>query len=689
MHRSILLLAWVLSGGLASAQSVLSCVASANPPLVRLEGITERTGDVVFSCSGGQPNATVTGNLVLFLSVNVTNKVAADGTADVWLTTNGAPSNVPARVTGPNAVTYNGVSFNLTLRGTAEIRLENLRANASQMLATPGGVITLYASFTGGSLLTFTANTFSVGVPQRALYSTAGGRLVCSQSGSPLPKVLTVADLAATAAFASTRVTEGFATAFAPRSDWTSQNAATGTRIIQRYSGFTPAARLFVPDFIAGSGADRPTAAGDLGFAASGGAYSPGKGQLLLVRVIGADSNGAGGAFVAPPPTVPASFNSVGEIQLTNGAGAAVYEVVDSSPVIQESAQIPTFLGLDPGGPAAETTAAINLAPLSNVTTASGAPVPRFLEVTPPDDCTLLGDCGQAYFPKLRVDSAGLQLTLPSAATGYIPIRNEGAGVLRWTASTTARYLRLDPTQGINNGTVRVDALAILAPGTHSASILIDAGPVSGSRTVPVVLTVPPQIGGAPPVVSAVVNAADGTISSVVPGSLASVYGSRFSGGTALVTFDGTPAQVLYSSDTQINVLVPLALAGKTTAQTRVSVDGNAGAPLTVPVAAAAPAIFPGGVLNQNWSANNASAPAPVGTVLQIFATGLPASGPITAKVHDRMVAAPAYAGQAPGFPGVQQVNVGIPADLPAMQTYVYVCGGDVCSPAAKIWIAP
>lgn len=687
MHLSIPLLAFAAP---ALAQSVLSCVASANPPLVRLEGITERTGDVVFSCSGGQPNAAITGNLVLFLSVNVTNRIAADGASDIRLTINGAPSNVPARITSRNAASFNGLSFNLTPQGAAEIRLENLRADASQSLSTPGQPITLFASFTGGSLLSFTANTFSVGVPQRAFYSTAAGRLVCTQGGSPLPATLTVTNLAATSALASTRVTEGFATAFTPLSDWSSQNAATGTRIIQRYSGFTPGARLFVPDFVAGSSADQPTAAGDFGFPASGGAYSPGRGQLLLVRVTGADSNGAGGALVAPVPTAPTTFNTAGEIQLANGAGAAVYEVVDASPVIQESAQIPTFLGLAPGGPAAGTEASVNLAPVSAVTIATAnAPVPRFLETAPPLDCTLHGDCTASYFPRLKVDSPGLQLTVPTAATGYIPIRNEGAGVLRWTASTTATYLRLDPDHGLNNGTLRVDALATaaLTPGVHQASVLIDAGPLSGSRSVPVTVTFNPP-GALPPVVLAAVNAADGHVAALVPGSIASIYGSRFSGGTLQVTFDGTPAPVLFSNDTQINLLVPAALAGKTTAELRVSKDGNASAPISAAIAASAPAIFPGAVLNQDWSPNSAQSPAAGGSVLQIFATGLPSAAPLSAKVHDRLVTAPAYAGPAPGFPGVQQVNVAIPADLPAMQTYVYVCGAEVCSPAVKLWIA-
>jgi uncharacterized protein (TIGR03437 family) len=657
--------------------------------LVRLEGITERTGDVLFSCSGGQPGAQITGNLTLFLSVNVSNKTAADGTADVLLTINGAPANVPPRVTSINAITFNGLTFTLTPQGTVEIRLQNVRANASQLLATPDRVITLYATFTGGALLSFTANNFGVGVPQRALYATSTGRLICTQAGSPLPAALTVTSLAAASAFTTTRVTEGFATAFAPKSDWSSQNADTGTRIIQRYSGFTPASRLFVPDFIAGSDADEPTAAGDLGSPAAGGAYTPGKGQLLLARVTGADSSGAGGSVLSPAPAAATNFTAVSELPLVNGAAYVVYEVMDASPLVQESAQIPTFLGLPAGGPTAETDSSVNLAPASTLITAAAAPVPRFLNVPPLEDCTLINDCGASYFPRLKVDTTSLQLMAPGSATGYIPVRNDAGGLLRWSASTSAAFLTLAPAQGVNNGTIRVDASAgNLPPGIYNATILIDAGPIAGTRSVAVTFTVGTPV-AMPPSLRAVTSAASASVFSLVPGSLATIYGSRFMGRTVLATFDGTPAQILFANDTQINLLVPAALAGKSAAELRISIDGNPAAPKTVPIAVSAPAIFAGAVLNQDWSPNTASSSAAPGTILQIFATGLPASGPITARVHDRDIPAPAFAGQAPGLPGVQQINVAIPADLPAMQTYVYVCGAGVCSPAEKLWLGP
>ena len=131
---------------------------------------------------------------------------------------------------------------------------------------------------------------------------------------------------------------------------------------------------------------------------------------------------------------------------------------------------------------------------------------------------------------------------------------------------------------------------------------------------------------------------------------------------------------------------MPAALQGKSSAKLLVSTAAIFTL-MTVNVAASAPAIFAGAVLNQDWTPNSQTSPAKAGTVLQIFATGLPASGTITAKVHDRVITAPYFAGPAPGLPGVQQVNVAIPADLPTMQTFVYVCGNEVCSPAEKLWI--
>jgi len=120
-------------------------------------------------------------------------------------------------------------------------------------------------------------------------------------------------------------------------------------------------------------------------------------------------------------------------------------------------------------------------------------------------------------------------------------------------------------------------------------------------------------------------------------------------------------------------------------------VDGAASQPKTVNLAPFSPAIFAGGVLNQDYSGNGPSSGAAPGSVIQIFATGLSGAGSITAHIHDRDIAVPYYAGPAPGLPGVQQVNLVIPEDLGAMTTEVYVCATGAtktCSTPVPLTIA-
>src|SRR5579872_5814033 len=78
----------------------LRCVASAVPTQVRMEGMTERLGDVLLQCSSSA-NANVTGNLALFLPVSITNRVDSDNNAvDATLLVNYGTGFVPAGIPG-------------------------------------------------------------------------------------------------------------------------------------------------------------------------------------------------------------------------------------------------------------------------------------------------------------------------------------------------------------------------------------------------------------------------------------------------------------------------------------------------------------------------------------------------------------------------------------------------------------
>jgi len=344
----------------------------------------------------------------------------------------------------------------------------------------------------------------------------------------------------------------------------------------------------------------------------------------------------------------------------------------------------------------------VSFAPVSNVTIASLTdPVPRFLPVAAPSDCPSLGDCNAAYFPALSVTtSQPLQFTAQAGSalqTKTVQVNNKGGGQLSWTASIGAMsgsgWLTINPAAGVNGGTILVNVFPLnLAPGTYTATLTVDAGPQSGRQSLPISVTVtaapapavtppsPPAPVVIPPapkvVLQSLVNAARADLGAFSPGSLAIVKGSNFKGKDVAVTFDGLSATILSQDDQSITVQLPVSLGFGNWSQLQVTVDGEKSAALAVPISELAPAIFSNGVLNEDSSVNGVSNAASVGSALQIFSTGLMAAVPgvVVVKLHDRTLT-PSYAGPAPGQTGVNQVNVTIPDDLPAMTTEVVVCG--------------
>jgi hypothetical protein len=157
---------------------------------------------------------------------------------------------------------------------------------------------------------------------------------------------------------------------------------------------------------VAGSSATVPTAGGDLATPAAVGQYTQGSHTLLLVRVLNSDSTGAGGTLAtlpAPNGSGVLVLNGANPVPLANGAGYAVYEVVDANPSAIESAQIPNFFAVPPNSPPSTSNGSLSLAPVSTVATASTtAPIPRFVAVTPPSDCAAVGDCNASYYPHCR-----------------------------------------------------------------------------------------------------------------------------------------------------------------------------------------------------------------------------------------------------------------------------------------------
>jgi uncharacterized protein (TIGR03437 family) len=698
-HRSWLLFGFLTFTGVLYGQPNV-CVPTAGFPGVRAEGLTERIGDITYNCSG-VAGATITGNFLISLNVNLTNRLSAGNTLTgiVFTADNGTgpqPILVPPVLNNQSSLVFNGVTLTFSAQGTVTLRVAGVRANATQV---PPGVPIVANLGINSTLVQLTPSQLTVGVPARGLFVGYSSTLVCSQNGSLLPTTIGFTNLIlANTAFASTRVTEGFPDAFGPHAAFANVNADSGQRIIVQYSGFPQGARLFVPDVIAGSDAVQPTAGGDFELPASGGAYAPSTGgSLLLARVNGANANGAGGNPVYLPAAVGSgtvNFDSVSELSFVNGSTYAVYEVVDANPFLQETAQFPTFLGLAPNGNATpvQTAESVFFAPVSTVGSASlSDPLPRFSALTPQPDCQIIGDCA-TYLPELFVSTTPLQFTAPAGSPfqeQFLTIQNNGGGKLQWSISISyasgAGWLSLNPSQGTNRTDVRIDVdPRTLSPGTYQATLTVVAG--AAAANVPVTFTVTQPV----PTIVSVLNSASLLAVPVVPGSLTTIMGSAFTGKNVSATFDGQRATILFSNATQINLLVPPLAASSS--KIVVTVDGLSSAPATVMVASFEPAIFPGAIVNQDSTLNKATNGAAPGSIIYLFATGLSGVGTITGHIANEDIPNPYYAGPAPTLIGVQQVNLQVPTDLSSMTTQLYVCGtsagaSPVCSVPAQFTI--
>lgn len=237
------------------------------------------------------------------------------------------------------------------------------------------------------------------------------------------------------------------------------------------------------------------------------------------------------------------------------------------------------------------------------------------------------------------------------------------------------------------------------------------------------------------PVVNAVENAASNTIGIVSPGMNFVAYGTNL-GPTTLVgsaidpttgllsdnqggvqiLFNGVPAPIVYVQADQVSGLVPYEVAGSTSTQITVSVNGQVSAPLTLQVAAAAPGLYSANytgtgaavAYNQDGTLNTASNPAAPGSIIVLYGTGegqttpagqdgkIASSAPypspvLPASVLIGGISSPniAYAGAVPTFvAGIFQVNATVPDNAPSgAQPLVVQFGSFASQPNLTVFI--
>jgi uncharacterized protein (TIGR03437 family) len=228
------------------------------------------------------------------------------------------------------------------------------------------------------------------------------------------------------------------------------------------------------------------------------------------------------------------------------------------------------------------------------------------------------------------------------------------------------------------------------------------------------------------PAISAggVVNAASFT-DHVSPGALATIFGSNFIGsgesasaslplpaslGGVSVKVNGQAAPLLYLSTDQINFQIPWE-TGAGSAKLTVSSSAFASGAVDITVLAAAPGLFFQGshaiVQNSNYSLNSSDNPAAVGDTIIAYLTGAGAVSPpvadgepaksnplsmvtptVTASIGSQG-AKVSFAGLAPDFVGLWQMNVVVPAGLAAGEYPLVISVDGQSSNAANVSVTP
>jgi len=241
----------------------------------------------------------------------------------------------------------------------------------------------------------------------------------------------------------------------------------------------------------------------------------------------------------------------------------------------------------------------------------------------------------------------------------------------------------------------------------------------------------PPAGGAGSPQITAsgITNAASFASGSLVPGSIATVFGTNLTDSAGInlasslplptqflnvaVNVNGIPAPIFAVDNVagrqQVNFQTPWQVAGPSTAAVSVTSNGVAGAAILVPVLDAQPGIFAysagdssfGAILHPNFQLADTSHPASAGETVLIYCTGL---GPVSPAQQNGsaaigaasatatptvtiggIAASTTYSGLAPGFVGLYQINAVVPYGLGTGNKPVVITTGTVASNPALL----
>jgi uncharacterized protein (TIGR03437 family) len=330
----------------------------------------------------------------------------------------------------------------------------------------------------------------------------------------------------------------------------------------------------------------------------------------------------------------------------------------------------------------------------------TGIPTPIVVDAT-----------GQAY---VSAGSPMIQPTCAGPPNQAVLVLNSAGSALTASSPIPGPYLAWDGQGGLYSAGPAFTPVFFSTPRAFQTQY---AGGDSDAFAAKVDFSQP-----AGPNIASVINAAsllpnNATLfatGAVAPGEIVTLFGTDFGTSTPTVNFGTSAAPVLYSSNCQINAVVPFEVNPGIATLVTVQSGSQLLGPIKLPVVAAAPGIFTtndsgsgqAAVLNQDGTVNSASNPAPRGSVVSVYLTGAGALspplgdgllGPLTAPFPapvasisatiGTLAATVTFAGQAPGLiAGATQVNVQVPENAPVGGAIpIGISAGDYASQSATI----
>ncbi len=333
-----------------------------------------------------------------------------------------------------------------------------------------------------------------------------------------------------------------------------------------------------------------------------------------------------------------------------------------------------------------------------------------------------------AQAPVLSLTQSKMDFTAASgssAATSLnATIGNTGGGTLAFTVAVSTdrggNWLSANPPSGTAPANMTVTANpAGLASGFYTGTVTVTG---TGATNSPLRIAVTLTVGTVPKVADRGIKQgasfSDGTATA---GTILSMFGTNLATATqsaqalplptlmagAQVKVNGSAAPLFYVSPTQINFQLPTEVTGTNVTVTP-SLNSLDGTPVTVPLVASVPGLFslssdgtgPGAILKPDFTVVSSTNPAARGSVILIYGTGFGATTPSVASGQPapgdppglaRLVATPTvsiggqsaqilFAGLAPGFVGLFQINAVVPATVSAGNAQIVVTIGSATS---------